>query len=92
MEEIKRLYAGSLAVTEKTLYNNANGAIVKTIALNNTNLSDTEVTLSIDGVTFLIPLEAKETKILSSVMVVNDLKASGDGVNIHVSGIQLGGA
>jgi len=92
VEEIKRLYAGSLAVTEKTLYNNVNGAIVKTIALNNTNLSDTEVTLSIDGVTFLIPLEAKETKILSSVMVVNDLKASGDGVNIHVSGIQLGGA
>lgn len=92
MEEIIRIVATTLSSTEQTLYSDINGAIVKTIALNNTNNANVEATLNIDGVAFLIPLEAKETKIITSVMVVNNLKATGDGVNIHVSGIQLGGA
>jgi len=92
MEEIIRIVATTLTDTEQTLYSNIDGAIVKTIALNNTDDTDIEVTLNIDGVAFLIPLGSKETKIISSVMVVNNLKATGDGVNIHVSGIQLGGA
>lgn len=91
MEEVIRIVATTLTDTEKELYSNLNGAIIKTIALNNTNESDKEVTLKIDGVTFFIPLQAKETKFLNSIMLVNSLKGIGNGINIHITGIQLGG-
>lgn len=92
MEEIKRIAATTLTDNEAELYKSTNGAIVKTIALNNTTESNKEVTLKIDGVTFFIPLQAKETRFLNSIILVNNLKGSGNGVNIHVTGIQLGGA
>lgn len=91
MEELKRIVATTLTETETILYKDSNGAIIKTIALSNKNESDNQVTLEIDGVTFFIQLLAKETKFLHSVIVVNNLKGIGKGVNIHVSGIQLGG-
>lgn len=91
MEEIIRIAAKTLTAIETILYNNTNGAIIKTIALNNTNSTNVEATLIIDGVAFFVPLGAKETKFLNSAMVVNNLTATGDKVNIHISGIQLGG-
>lgn len=89
MEDIKRFAAVKLTATSTSLYNNSTGAIIKTIALNNTTTQDIEATLNIDGVAFIIPVKTKETKFLNSTMVVNSLSASGEGVNIHVSGIQL---
>ena len=91
MEE-KRLAAKTLTDSEESLYNNSAGAIVKTILLHNSNGEDKEVTLNFDGVTFLFALSSKETKILDSPLVINSIKATGAGVNIHISGIQLGGA
>lgn len=88
MEE-KRLAAKTLTDNEESLYNNSAGAIVKTILLYNPSDSQKEVTLKLDSVTFLFTLNSKETKILSTPIVTNSLKASGVGVNIHVSGIQL---
>lgn len=91
MEEI-RIAAKTLTDSEESLYNNSAGAIVKTILLHNSNGEDKEVTLKLDGVAFLFVLNSKETKILSSPLVTNSIKGSGAGVNIHISGIQLGGA
>lgn len=91
MEE-KRLAAKTLTDNEESLYNNSAGAIVKTILLHNSNNEEKEVTLKLDGVAFLFVLNSKETKILSSPLVTNSIKGSGAGVNIHISGIQLGGA
>ena len=88
MEE-KRLAAKTLTDNEESLYNSSAGAIVKTILLYNPNDSQKEVTLKLDSVAFLFTLNSKETKILSTPIVTNSLKASGVGVNIHVSGIQL---
>ena len=88
MEE-KRIVAKTLTDTEESLYNNSDGAIIKTILLYNSNDTEKEVTLNIDGVTFLIKLATKETKILNSPLVVNSFKAKGAGINIHISGIQL---
>lgn len=91
MEEI-RIAVKTLSDNEESLYNNLNGAIVKTILLYNSNDAEKEVTLNLDGVAFLFRLNSKETKILSSPLVTNSIKASGVGINIHISGIQLGGA
>lgn len=88
----KRLAAKTLTDNEESLYNNSDGAIVKTILLHNSNNAEKEVTLKLDGVAFLFALNSKETKILSSPLVTNSIKASGAGINIHISGIQLGGA
>lgn len=88
MEEI-RIAAKTLTDSEESLYNNSDGAIVKTVLLHNSNSEDKEVTLNFDGVAFLFTLNSKETKTLSSPLVTNSIKASGAGINIHISGIQL---
>lgn len=91
MEEI-RIVAKALTDNEESLYHNSSGAVIKTILLHNSNSEEKEVTLKLDGVAFLFVLNSKETKILSSPLVTNSIKGSGAGVNIHISGIQLGGA
>lgn len=88
MEEV-RIVAKTLTDSEESLYNNSAGAIIKTVLLHNSNSEDKEVTLNFDGVTFLFTINSKETKTLSSPLVTNSIKASGAGVNIHISGIQL---
>ncbi len=78
-----------LTNTESILYSGTNGVIVKTILIHNTNLEEKEVTLSIDSVTFIFKLASKETLILDKPIVTNSLKAIGNGINIHISGIKL---
>ena len=56
----KRIAAKTLTDTEESLYTNSAGAIVKTILLHNSNATEKEVTLNIDGVTFLFKLSIKE--------------------------------
>ncbi len=78
-----------LTNTESILYSGTNGVIVKTILIHNTNLEEKEVTLLIDSVTFIFKLASKETLILDKPIVTNSLKAIGNGINIHISGIKL---
>lgn len=92
MEEFARLVAGSITVNEEVeVYSNTNGAIVKTIMLYNSNADAKEITLNLDGVIFSFSLNSKETKIISESIVTNLIKVTGNGINIHISGIQLGG-
>ena len=92
MEEFARLAAGSLTVDDEVeIYSNTNGAIVKTIMLYNSNTEVKEITLNLDGVIFSFSLNSKETKIISESIVTNLIKITGNGINIHISGIQLGG-
>lgn len=92
MEEFARLVAGSITVDEEVeVYSNVNGAIVKTIMLYNSNADAKEITLNLDGVIFSFSLNSKETKIISESIVTNLIKVTGNGINIHISGIQLGG-
>ena len=88
MEEI-RIAAKTLTDNEESLYNNSAGAIVKTILLHNPNSGEKEVTLKLDSVAFLFTLNSKETKLINSPVITNSIKATGAGVNIHISGIQL---
>lgn len=89
MEEYKRIAATTLTDEEKTLYSNSNGAIIKTILMHNTTENEVETTLSLDGVIFLFKIAAKETLIVDKVILTNNFKGKGNGVNIHISGIQL---
>lgn len=89
MEEYKRIAATTLTNEEKTLYSNSNGAIIKTILMHNTTENEVETALSLDGVIFLFKIAAKETLIVDKVILTNILKGKGNGVNIHISGIQL---
>ena len=92
MEEFARLTAGSITVDEEVeVYSNVNGAIVKTIMLYNSNADAKEITLNLDGVIFSFNLNSKETKIISESIVTNSIKITGNGINVHISGIQLGG-
>lgn len=88
MNEI-RIAAKTLVDTEESLYNNSNGAIVKTILLHNCNSENKEVTLNFDSVTFLFNINSKETRIINSPIITNSIKVIGEGINIHISGIQL---
>lgn len=90
MEEFARLVAGSITVDEEVeVYSNANGAIVKTIMLYNSNADAKEITLNLDSVIFSFNLNSKETKIISESIVTNLIKVTGNGINIHISAIQL---
>ena len=88
MNEI-RIAAKTLTDSEESLYNNSNGAIVKTILLYNSNSENKEVTLNFDSVTFLFNINSKETRIINSPIITNSIKVIGEGINIHISGIQL---
>ena len=89
MEEYKRIAATTLTNEEKMLYTNSNGAIIKTILMHNTTDNEIETALSFDGVIFLIKIAPKETLMVDKVILTNNLKGKGNGVNIHISGIQL---
>ena len=88
MEEYKIIKATTLTEAEQTLYSNSSGVIVKTIALQSTNPTTTKATLSFDGVAFNFELGSDVTKFEGPVMT-KAIKGSGNGVNVHITGLQL---
>lgn len=89
MEEFKQIAARSLTASETTLYSSSLGAIVKTILLYNSKETESEATLTFDSVAFKFQLATGETKVLSSPILTKAIKGTGDGVNIHITGLQL---
>lgn len=92
MEEFKILVAKTLTDTEQILYSSTLGSIVKTILMNNIKTTEVEATLTIDGVAFKFKLTPGETKVLNSPIFTKSLKGMGEGINIHITGLELGGA
>ena len=88
MEEYKIIKATTLTESEQTLYSNPSGAVVKTIVLQSTNPTTTKATLSFDGVAFNFELGSDVTKFEGPIMS-KAIKGSGDGVNVHITGLQL---
>lgn len=93
MDEIKRLYAGTITDTEQTVLDLTNGAVLKTILICNASETEQTIDISIDSSVFIFNVKAKETLILDNAIVCNilKLKASAE-LDVHISGIQLGGA
>lgn len=97
MDEIKRLFAGTVTNTEQTVLDLTNGAVLKTILICNSSEAEQTIKLIVDGSVFLFNVEAKKTLIIDNAIVCNILKMqvlteSEDILNVHISGIQLGGA
>lgn len=95
MDEIKRLYVGKIVELENTILDMTNGAVLKTILVNNHGDVETELILNIDGAEFSFLVATKETLIIDKSIVCNILKvksSTSDELSIHISGIQLGGA
>ena len=88
MEEYKIIKATTLTEAEQTLYSNSSGVIVKSIVLQSTNPTTTKATLSFDGVAFNFELGSDVTKFEGPIMT-KAIKGSGDGVNVHITGLQL---
>ena len=86
MEEFAIIANQTLANEEEVIYSNTRGAIVKTILLSAP--TQTETTLFFDGISFSFLIE-KETTIISTPILTKEIKAFGDGVNLHITGLQL---
>ena len=93
MDEIKRLYAGTITDTEQTVLDLTNGAVLKTILICNNTETEQTIEINVDSSVFLFKKEAKKTLIIDNAIVCNilKLKASAE-LGVHISGIQLGGA
>ena len=93
MDEIKRLYVGTISTEETNVLDLTNGAVLKTILICNASETEQTIEINVDSYVFLFTIEAKETLIIDNAIVCNilKLKASAE-LNVHISGIQLGGA
>ena len=89
MEEFVIIANQTLANKEEVIYSNSKGAVVKTILLFNSNNGETKATLTFDGVAFNYALSTDETHIINSPIMTKEIKAVGEGVNIHITGLQL---
>lgn len=93
MDEIKRLYVGTISTEETNVLDLTNGAVLKTILICNASETEQTIEINVDSSVFLFNIEAKKTLIIDNAIVCNilKLKASAE-LNVHISGIQLGGA
>ena len=93
MDEIKRLYAGTITNTEQTVLDLTNGAVLKTILICNNSETEQTIEINVDSSVFLFNIEAKKTLIIDNAIVCNILKLQASAtLSVHISGIQLGGA
>lgn len=86
MEEFAIIANQTLANEEEVIYSNDRGAVIKTILLSAP--AQTEVALTFDGVAFFFTTE-KKAMVISTPILTKEIKASGDNVNIHITGLQL---
>lgn len=93
MDEIKRLYVGTISTEETNVLDLTNGAVLKTILICNASETEQTIEINVDSSVFFFAIEAKKTLIIDNVIVCNILKMkASELLNIHISGIQLGGA
>lgn len=87
MNDIIRISAETLTATDKILHSDK--CIIRTIMLYNSNSTESSVSITIDSILFKFELNALETKIIELVTVADQIKASGVGINIHISGVTI---
>ena len=86
MEEFAIIANQTLTNEETVIYSNSRGAVIKTILLN--AASQTEAVLVFDEIPFSFLVE-KETVVISTPILTKEIKASGDEVKLHITGLQL---
>ena len=86
MEEFVIIANQTLTNEEEVIYSNSKGAVVKTILLCAT--TQAEVVLTFDSTPFNF-IANNQTTIITTPIMVKEIKGLGDGVNIHITGLQL---
>ena len=86
MEEFIIVTNQTLTAEEQVVYSNEKGVVIKTILLNAP--TQTEVVLVFDGVQFSFLIE-ENTTIISTPILAKEIKASGEGAKLHITGLQL---
>ena len=86
MEEFAIIANQTLTNEETVIYSNSRGAVIKTILLNAS--MQMEVVLVFDEIPFSFLIE-KETTVISTPILTKEIKASGDSVNVHITGLQV---
>ena len=89
MEDFSVIYKGALTGQDTTLFDNTKGCIVKNIMLYNTQAQNVQVNLTFDDVLFIVELQGNETKRIDILPFTQKIVASGNGINIHVSGLKI---
>ncbi len=89
MEDFSVIYKGTLTTQDTTLFNDQKGCIVKNLMIYNTNQAQAQVNLSFDDVLFVFELQINEYKKIDMLPFTQKITGSGDGVNIHVSGLVI---
>ena len=89
MEEFAIIANQTLTNEEEVIYSNSRGAVVKTILLFNSNNGETKATLTFDGVAFKYLLTPGDTNVINSPIMTKEVRAMGEGVNVHITGLQL---
>lgn len=89
MEEFAIIANQTLTNEEEVIYSNSRGAVVKTILLSNQNAEEKKATLTFDGVAFDYLLVPGKTEIISTPILTKEIKAIGELINIHITGLQL---
>lgn len=57
--------------------------------IHNSTGNRTKATLKFDSVAFVFPVEANETKIFDNTILSKVIAGQGDGINIHITALQL---
>ena len=89
MEEFAIIASQTLTNEEEVIYSNNRGAVIKTILLSNQNEEGKKATLTFDGVAFDYLLVSGKTEIISTPILTKEIKAIGELINIHITGLQL---
>ena len=89
MEDFAIIANQTLTKEEEIVYSNNKGAVIKTILLFSQNENTKEATLIFDGVAFKYLLTPGDTNVINSPIMTKEVRAMGEGVNVHITGLQL---
>lgn len=87
MEDFSVIYNNTLTGIDTTLFDDPKGCIVKNLMVYNTQAQQTQVRLTFDDVLFIFELQGNEYKRLDLLPFTKKIVGSGDGVNVHISGL-----
>lgn len=87
MEDFSVIYNNVLTGIDATLFDDQKGCIVKNLMLYNTQAQPAQVRLTFDDVLFIFDLQANDYRRLDLLPFTKKIVGSGDGVNIHISGL-----
>ncbi len=86
MESFSVIYAGNLTSTDQVIFDNPSGCIVKNFMIYHQQNQPGRLKVSFDEVDFFMDLQANEMKRVDILPFTKKIIASGEGINIHLSG------